>query len=93
MRSMEFVNRLIDDGHLPGGAGNRFRRLNIHRIHLGGLGTRLTASSKLNTDFQFFDLLRRAGQRAARRFLDQHFDAIGARSSIDVDAESGVEWA
>ena len=93
MRSMEFVNRLIDDGHLPGGAGNRFRRLHIHRIHLGGLGTRLTASSKLNTDFQFFDLLRRAGQRAARRFLDQHFDAIGARSSIDVAAESGVEWA
>jgi NTE family protein len=92
MRSMEFVNRLIDDGHLSG-VGNRYRRLNIHRIHLGGLGTRLAASSKLNTDFQFFDLLRRAGQRAARRFLDQHFDAIGARSSIDVAAESGVEWA
>jgi NTE family protein len=92
MRSMEFVNRLIGDGHLAG-AGNRYRRLNIHRIHLGGLGTRLAASSKLNTDFQFFDLLRRAGQRAARRFLDQHFDAIGARSSIDVAAESGIEWA
>ena len=57
------------------------------------MSTRLSASSKLNTDFQFFDLLRRAGQRAARRFLDQHFDAIGVRSSIDVAAESGVEWA
>ena len=94
MRSMEFVNRLIDDGHLSEGAGaNRYRRLNIHRIHLGGLATRLHASSKLNTDFQFFDLLRRAGQRAARRFLEQHFDSIGVRSSIDVAAESGVEWA
>lgn len=94
MRSMEFVNRLIDDGHLPQGAGgNRYRRLNIHRIHLGGLATRLSAASKLNTDFHFFDLLRRAGQRAARRFLDQHFETIGVRSSIDVAAESGVEWA
>jgi len=94
MRSMEFVNRLIDDGQLSQGVGaNRYRRLNIHRIHLGGLGTRLSASSKLNTDFQFFELLRRAGQRAARRFLDQHFDSIGVRSSIDVAAEAGVEWA
>jgi NTE family protein len=93
MRSMEFVNRLIDDGHLSNSGGNRYRRLNIHRIHLGGLGTRLNASSKLATDFHFFDLLRRAGQRAARRFLEQHFDAIGVRSSIDVEAESGVEWA
>jgi NTE family protein len=94
MRSMEFVNRLIDDGHLSSGkGGNRYRRLNIHRIHLGGLSTRLSPASKLSTDFHFFDLLRRAGQRAARRFLDQHFEAIGVRSSIDVAAESGVEWA
>jgi NTE family protein len=94
MRSMEFVNRLIDDGQLSQGVGaNRYRRLNIHRIHLGGLSTRLSPSTKLNTDFQFFELLRRAGQRAARRFLDQHFEAIGVQSSIDVAAESGVEWA
>jgi NTE family protein len=94
MRSMEFVNRLIDDGQLSQGVGaNRYRRLNIHRIHLGGLSTRLAPSTKLNTDFQFFELLRRAGQRAARRFLDQHFEAIGVRSSLDVEAESGVEWA
>lgn len=94
MRSVAFVNRLIDDGHLTRAAGaGRYRRLNVHRIHLGGLGTRLSASSKLSTDFHFFDLLRRAGQRAARRFLDRHFEAIGVRSSIDVAAESGVEWA
>jgi NTE family protein len=92
MRTMDFVNRLIDDGQLSP-EDNRYRRLNIHHIHLGGLGTRLNGSSKLKTDFQFFDLLRRAGQRAARRFLDQHFDIIGVRSSVDVAAESSVEWA
>jgi NTE family protein len=92
MRTMDFVNRLIDDGRLSQD-DNRYRRLNIHRIHLGGLGTRLNGSSKLKTDFQFFDLLHRAGQRAARRFLEQHFDIIGVRSSVDVAAESSVEWA
>jgi NTE family protein len=94
MRSMEFVNRLIDDGHLSKGAGgNGYRRLNIHRIDLGGLATRLNGASKLKTNFEFFDLMQRAGQRAAQRFLDENFEAIGVRSSIDVAAESGVAWA
>jgi len=93
LRTLNSVNRLIDDGHLPNGFGRgAFRRLNIHRIDLGSLATRLSASSKLKTDYQFFDLLRRAGQRAARKFLDAHFDDLGVRSTIDVEAEAGVEW-
>jgi NTE family protein len=93
LRTLNSVNRLIDDGHLPNGFGKgAFRRLNIHRIDLGALATRLSASSKLKTDYQFFDLLRRAGQRAGRRFLESHFDDLGVRSTIDVEAEAGVEW-
>jgi NTE family protein len=67
--------------------------LHIHRIDLGSLGNRLTGRSKLKTDFDFFELLHRAGQRAARKFLDAHFDDIGRQSSIDLAAEAGVEWA
>ena len=94
LRTMDFINQLIDDGRLSHGSGkNQYRRLNIHRIDLGGLGTRLAASSKMKTDFDFFELLHRAGQRAARKFLDQHFDAIGRESTLDLAAESGVEWA
>ena len=94
LRTMDFVNQLIDDGRLPRGTGpDQYRRLNIHRIDLGGLGTRLAASSKLKTDYEFFELLHRAGIRAAKKFLDAHFDKIGHSSSIDLAAESGVEWA
>jgi NTE family protein len=91
LRAMDFVNQLIDDGTLPRGTGdNQYRRL---RIDLGPLGNRLTGRSKMKTDFDFFELLHRAGQRAARKFLDRHFDDIGRQSSIDLAAESGVEWA
>jgi NTE family protein len=94
LRTMDFINQLIDDGRLPHGTGkNQYRRLNIHRIDLGGLGIRLAGSSKMKTDFDFFELLHRAGQRAARKFLEQHFDDIGRQSTIDLAAESGVEWA
>lgn len=94
MRTMDFVQRLIEQGHLPQGTGeNQYRRLNVHRIELGKLGARLNASSKMKTDYQFLQSLRRAGQRTAKRFLDGSFDDIGSRSTLDVAAESGVEWA
>jgi NTE family protein len=94
LRNMDFVNQLIDDGRLPRGDGkDRYRRLNIHRIDLGPLGTRLAASSKMKTDYDFLDVLHRAGQRAAGKFLDRHFDDIGRHGTIDLAAESGVEWA
>lgn len=94
LRSMDFINQLIDDGHLPRGSGkDHFRKLNIHRIHLGGLGTRLSATSKMKTDYEFLELLHRAGQRAARRFLDRHFESIGQHGTLDLAAAAGVEWA
>ncbi|MBN9581885.1 MAG: patatin-like phospholipase family protein [Afipia sp.] len=94
LRAMDFVNQLIDDGRLPHGTGkDQYRRLNIHRIDLGALGKRLAASSKLKTDYEFFELLHRAGLRAGKRFLDAHFDDLGQRSTIDLAAEAGVEWA
>ena len=32
-------------------------------------------------------------QRAARRFLDAHFDDIGERGTVDLQAEVKAEWA
>jgi NTE family protein len=94
LRAIDFATQLIDEGRLPHGTGdNDYRRLKVHRIELGGFGQRLTAASRMKTDYEFFTLLFRAGQRAARRFLNQHFDDIGVRSTLDLATESGVEWA
>jgi NTE family protein len=88
LRAVEFVNRLIDQGRLPHGTGaNEYRRINVHRIVLEGLGERFSSSSKLRNDFESLDLLRKVGQRAARRFLDAHYDDIGVRSSVDLQHE------
>jgi len=88
LRAIEFVNRLIDQGRLPHGTGvNQYRRINVHRIVMEGLGERFSAATKLRNDYESFALLRKLGQRAARRFLDAHYDDIGARSSIDLQAE------
>jgi len=93
-RAMEFVARLIDRGRLPRGTGpGQYRRVNVHRIVLDRYGTNYDASSKISTDYSFFETLRLNGKRAARRFLDDHFDDIGVKGTVDLAAEARAEWA
>lgn len=93
-RAIDFVARLIDQGKLPRGTGpGQYRRINIHRIVLDRFGTHFDAFSKLSTDYDFFDMLHISGKRAARRFLDEHFDDIGVKSTVDLRAEAQAEWA
>jgi NTE family protein len=93
-RAIDFVARLIDQGKLPRGIGpGQYRRINIHRIVLDRFGTHFDAFSKLSTDYDFFEMLHVSGKRAARRFLDEHFDDIGVKSTVDLGAEAQAEWA
>ena len=87
LRGTTFVGKLIDEGKLPRGTGTgQYRRINIHRIALTGSTQKLDAASRLNTDYDFFELLRTNGRRSARRFLDAHYDDIGARSTLEFEA-------
>jgi NTE family protein len=93
-RAIAFVDQLIDQGRLARGLGaGQYRRINAHRIALDGDGKHLTSETKLSTDYDFFEMLRAAGRRAARRFLDEHFADIGYRSTFDLLAEAHDEWA
>src|SRR5262249_55472729 len=93
-RAIDFVTRLIDRGKLPRGTRKgEYRRVNVHRIVLDRMGKSLNADTKLSTDYDFFEMLRLDGKRAARRFLDAHFDDIGHRSTFDLRAEAHAEWA
>ncbi len=94
LRAIEFVARLIDQGRLSRGIGKgKYRRINMHRIALDSSAKSLKSGSKLNTDYDFFEMLRNNGRRAARRFLDAHFDDIGRRGTVDLQTEVGAEWA
>ena len=92
LRALDLAGRMIEEGGLPRGVGaGEYRRLRFHRIVLNEAGESFDLGSKLNTDFDFLERLRALGDRAARHFLDDHFDDIGSRSTIglrpDVQAE------
>jgi NTE family protein len=92
LRGITFVGKLIDEGKLPRGIGEgKYRRINIHRIALTGAAQALDTASRLTTDYDFFEMLRTNGRRAARRFLDAHYDDIGVRSTVDFEAAPEIE--
>jgi NTE family protein len=93
-RAIDFVARLIDQGRLPRGSGpGEYRRVNVHRIALDSEFHNLTADSKQDSDYSFFEMLHQGGVHAANDFLNQHFDDIGVRSTVDIAAEAQAEWA
>jgi len=88
LRAVRFVNRLVDEGRLPRGMGEgEFRRLRLHRIQMEEMGESHRTPSTLTTDYQTFELLRKLGQRATRRFLDAHYADIGRRSTIGIPSQ------
>jgi NTE family protein len=81
MRAIAFVTRLIDDGTID---DQRYQRMLIHSISDDAEMTKLGVATKLNPDWKFLCHLRDAGRASAATWLDQHFDDVGERSSIDI---------
>jgi NTE family protein len=89
MRVVEFISQLLDRGELTSASGE-YRPIHMHRVVLGE-SRALEPGSRLNNDFDFFETLHRAGRRAARRFLNAHFNDIGVRGTIDRTAKLGAD--
>lgn len=83
MRTIAFINQLLADGRLQEGA--QYRKLLLHRIDIGSAMAALPAESKLSTDAVQMDLLFESGRIAAAEWLAKNFDALGKRSTVDVE--------
>ncbi len=80
-RAIEFVTRLIEEGKL---SNADYAKINIHRISALDELADLTASSKLNAEWDFFVYLKDHGRHAAKLWLDTNFSDIGQRTTIDL---------
>ncbi|MEL7131349.1 MAG: patatin-like phospholipase family protein [Pseudomonadota bacterium] len=83
LRAISFVKRLIDEGTMERG---QMRRINMHMIADDDLMNDLSVATKLVPNGLVMGKLRDAGARAAERFLEAHFDQIGACDSFDIRA-------
>lgn len=83
LRSIQLLHQLIE---AEGLVLERYRAMRLHLIHCEQEVEELSASSKMNAEWEFLTRLRDQGYAWASNWLDQHFDDIGERSTFDLDA-------
>jgi NTE family protein len=84
MRAISFVTRLIETGALQ---DNKMKRVLVHAIEADELMKDLGVASKFNADWTFLTHLRDVGRHRAEQWLDENFEHIGQRSTIDMQAK------
>ena len=81
LRAVEFVQRLLADHSID---SSRYRDLKIHVIELHDGGREFSANSKMDASRLFLQELFEYGRRAAESFLEENYEAIGNRSTVDI---------
>ncbi|HEY3049444.1 MAG TPA: patatin-like phospholipase family protein, partial [Polaromonas sp.] len=82
MRAIDFINRLLADGHLQEGA--KYKSLLLHRIDGGEALEDLPSSSRMSADTAMIEKLFEMGQGAAKRWLRRHFEALGQQGTVNI---------
>ena len=83
MRAIHFVQRLLSQHKLD---AREYKNLRLHMVADEANLGELRPSSKLNTDRDFLLALRDLGRVAARRWLGEHAEDVGRRSTVDIEA-------
>jgi NTE family protein len=81
MRALEFVNQLLAEGAV---SHARCKIVRLHRVEGGPALEAFPASSKVSADGAMISQLFDAGRSAGKEWLEQHFDALGVRSTVDI---------
>jgi NTE family protein len=81
IRMIALLQQVADPGK---GEGARWASMRTHRIMTDKL-SELGASSKLNAEWDFIEMLHAEGRRSADAFLAEHGDDVGHRSTSDID--------
>lgn len=81
LRSVDFVARLIEAGRLE---GTGYRRMLMHAIADEKALSELGASSKLNVEPAFIEMLFSRGREAAESWLQSSVRHLGNRSTINI---------
>jgi len=82
LRSIQLLHQLIEAEGLK---LEKYRAMRLHLIHAELVVEKLSASSKLNSEWGFLTRLHDQGYAWASQWLDANFDAIGKHSSFDLD--------
>lgn len=87
MRAIAFSKKMIDKNWMPSGKlENRMDEINIHIIQDQALSVQYNNRSRYNTLPSFINLFHKEGYAAADVWLEENFERLGKKSSVDLAA-------
>jgi NTE family protein len=87
MRAIAFVTKLIEEDWIKEEHRHKLKHLIMHSIRADGVLCDLSVASKFNTDWHFLLYLRDLGRDIAGQWLEENFESIGSRSTVNVRSE------
>lgn len=84
IRAIHFINSLVSRGSI---SDKSIKILNLHVIRDKEFFEELDLSTAMNTDWNFLLKLFEAGKRSGERWLTNHFEDIGVRSSAQIEQD------
>jgi NTE family protein len=81
MRAIEFVRNLLKEKKID---QHQYKNIYMHVVQAHTEMGDLDASSKVNTDWAFFEHLKQIGREVAGTWLAKHKSTIGKRSTVDI---------
>lgn len=81
LRLIDFIHRNIEDGKL---SKDDYKDIKVHIIECQEELKSLGASSKLNAEWAFLQHLFNIGRSSAKHWLEQNFDKLGVKSSVNL---------
>lgn len=87
LRSVAFVQKLLDEGWLRPEYHDRMKYVLIHSLRADQALEDLSAGSKLCTDWSFLLMLRDRGRAAAKEWLKENYESVGKKQTVDLRTE------
>mgnify|MGYP003700511517 CR=1 FL=1 len=84
LRAINFVHKLLDDGWIKDKYRDRLRDIRVHSIRSDKALEDFDVASKFRTDWAFLTSLKEKGREKADAWLDENFENLGARSSVNL---------
>ncbi len=87
LRSVYFVQKLLDDGWIKDEHRDKLKYVLIHSVRADNAMSDLSSASKMSSDWAFLTMLRDRGRALATEWLEHNFDQLGVRSTVDLKRE------
>ncbi len=87
LRSVYFVQKLLDDGWIKDEFRAKLKYVLIHSVRADNAMSDLSSASKMSSDWKFLTMLRDRGRALATEWLEHNFNHLGVRSTVDLKRE------